>query len=97
MVNSPFLFRCYRIYKNKFFEKIILTMIVVSSFKLVIDTYFDEAIDESTATASEIGFRFFLDILDYTFNAIFIFELIVKVISLGFVLDYETYLRDSWC
>ena len=72
-------------------------MIVISSFKLVIDTYFDEAIDESTASASEVGFRFFLDILDYTFNAIFIFELIVKVISLGFVLDYETYLRDSWC
>lgn len=71
-------------------------MIVISSLKLVIDTYFDDAIDESTASAAEIGFRLFLDILDYTFNAIFIFELTVKVISLGFVLDYETYLRDSW-
>ena len=72
-------------------------MIVISSFKLVIDTYFDDVIDENTASAGEIGFRYFLDILDYTFNAIFIFELIVKVISIGFVLDYETYLRDSWC
>ncbi len=71
-------------------------MIVISSFKLVIDTYFDDAINPDTIAPGELGFREFLDILDYTFNGIFIFELIVKVISLGFVLDYETYLRDSW-
>ena len=33
---------CYRIYKNKLFENIILTVIVLTSLKLVLDTYITE-------------------------------------------------------
>ena len=30
-------------------------------------------------------------------NVIFITEFLIKSISLGFVWDYNSYLRDSWC
>ena len=34
--------------------------------------------------------------LDYAFNFAFIFECILKVIALGFAMDNDSYLRDSW-
>ena len=35
--------------------------------------------------------------MDIVFNAIFICEMVIKVISMGFLFDYESYLRDAWC
>jgi len=43
-----------------------------------------------------INFLKVLSALDYLFNFIFIFEFSVKIIAYGFILDYESYLRDSW-
>jgi hypothetical protein len=37
-----------------------------------------------------------LVIIDYIFNGIFIVEMIIKVVSLGFILDFNSYLRDAW-
>ena len=37
-----------------------------------------------------------MKILDYVFNGIFAVELVTKCISLGFVLDYGSYMRESW-
>lgn len=34
--------------------------------------------------------------IDYSFNIIFAFEMCVKIISLGFVMDPGCYLQDSW-
>lgn len=70
-------------------------MIVISSIKLVIDTYFDEE-DENKLTDLKKKVIFSLDIIDVVFNAIFILELIVKVIAQGLILDFNTYLRDTW-
>jgi hypothetical protein len=37
-----------------------------------------------------------LFIVNIIINSIFIFECIVKVISLGFIIDKGSYLRDNW-
>ena len=37
-----------------------------------------------------------MDNIDYIFNAVFIIEFMIKVISLGFFMDYNTYLPDAW-
>lgn len=34
--------------------------------------------------------------IDYSFNIIFAFEMCVKIISLGFIMDSGCYLCDSW-
>jgi hypothetical protein len=83
------------LYKLKIFDNFILFVIVISSIKLVIDTYFD-ADPVTYSEGAEKNFVIFLDVIDLIFNAIFIFEMIVKVISLGFVLDFNSYLRDTW-
>ena len=88
---------CYWLCKNKSFDNIILSMIVLSSLKLVIDTYIDDKVDYNTLSKNDRNFRELLDFLDMAFNGIFIFELLVKVIALGLVIDYESYLRDNWC
>lgn len=71
-------------------------MIVLSSVKLVIDTYIDDKIPIESLSGDEKNIRILLLYLDLTFNGIFIFELFVKVIALGLIVDYESYLRDSW-
>lgn len=38
-----------------------------------------------------------LEPVDYTINGIFITEFLIKSISLGFFMDHNSYLRDSWC
>ncbi len=88
--------RCYKLSKNKNFDKIILSIIIFSSLKLVIDTYVDSVDDISSLPPSQQTFQYLLVGLDFTFNGIFIFELLVKVIAVGLILDYETYLRDGW-
>jgi hypothetical protein len=93
---SLFLPRCYKLSKNKNFDKIILSIIIFSSLKLVIDTYVDSVDDISSLPPSQQTFQYLLVGLDFTFNGIFIFELLVKVIAVGLILDYETYLRDGW-
>ena len=68
---------------------------MISSFKLILDTYYSE--DDPNMNDSEKAFVKVLGISDIVFNGIFIFEMVIKVITLGFIFDFETYLRDSWC
>jgi hypothetical protein len=37
-----------------------------------------------------------MDALNYVINFVFIFEMVIKVICLGFVLDPGSYFRESW-
>ena len=37
-----------------------------------------------------------ITILDYIFNSIFILEMVVKIVAMGFVASDRTYLRDGW-
>lgn len=74
----------YKIIKSSRFEQFILILIVLNTVKMIVDTY----IDESNLATSEI--------FDEMFTFAFLFETIVKSISLGFCLDKGSYLRDSW-
>ena len=38
-----------------------------------------------------------LNLLNYAFTVIFIFEMLVKIVAYGFAMHPESYLRDAWC
>ncbi len=68
--------------------------------KLVVDTYYTK--EPSSYTGMQKIVYTILINLDYTFTAIFVVELSLKVISsgkiyhLGLIMDFNSYLRDSW-
>ena len=67
-----------------------MALIAISSVKLAVDTFFlEEPPDSLIIIISE-------DYIDYILNFCFIIEMIIKVISLGFVMDEGSYLRESW-
>ena len=37
-----------------------------------------------------------MNLLNYVVNFVFIFEMVIKIIALGFVIDRGSYLRESW-
>lgn len=80
---------CYRLTNNTKFEIAILIGIIFTTAKLVWDTYIQNAAIDST----EAKLSLYLDILITSF---FTFELLLKSISLGLVLDKGTYLRETW-
>ncbi|KAL4477028.1 hypothetical protein ABPG72_011725 [Tetrahymena utriculariae] len=77
----------YYIYKHSLFDKIVLTVIILTSFKLTFDTYIGPADEGATKFSNNA---------DLFFTVFFICECVVKVISLGFLFDEGSYLRDSW-
>lgn len=60
----------------------ILTFIIISSLKLVVDTYFKPGSDEIKVSED----------IDIFFNTVFAIECILKVISFGFIIDQNSYL-----
>lgn len=74
---------CYRVVKHSQFENVILAAIVVSSLKLALETYFEQG---NTVMSG----------IDYFFNVFFAIEMLLKTISMGFILDKGSYLRDTW-
>ena len=63
-----------------------MLIIFLSCLKLIIETYYDEEKYESLKhTFSNI---------DYVFNALFILEMVLKVVAKGFVVDKGSYLRE---
>ncbi|EWS72781.1 cation channel family transporter (macronuclear) [Tetrahymena thermophila SB210] len=77
----------YYVYKNPLFDKVVLLVIILTSFKLTFDTYIGSA---------DVGATKFSNNADLFFTIFFICECVVKVVSLGFFLDEGSYLRDSW-
>ena len=76
---------CLKLMNNKWFDRFILVMILLSTLRLILDTFF-------------AGYIFVLifDYVDAFFNAIFMLEAVVKICALGFVMDEGSYLRDNW-
>lgn len=80
---------CYRIVHSDLFENFILGLIIISSFKLAIDTYLlTDPVDSPQIIAS--------DAIDYVFNVFFICECAMKIISFGFFMDDGSYMRENW-
>ena len=95
--NSVYLFNrksCFRrnvyyVQKHRYFDRFIMLLIALSSTKLALESYFlDYAKDHQIVLISEE--------LDFIFNYLFIFEMVLKIIALGFTMDEGSYLRDSW-
>lgn len=74
---------------NKNWDNWILAVILLSSFKLATDTYNSKLDPNGTSI-------FIIHLIDYAFNVIFGAEMIIKIITLGFMLDKGSYLRETW-
>lgn len=66
-----------------------MTLIALNSVKLAVDTYFLESKDTDIETIIS-GY------VDSFFNWSFFIECTLKIVSLGFVMDGGSYLRDGW-
>jgi len=75
--------------KFKYQEKIIQSLILLSSLKLAVDTYFTNEKPDSFTTH-------ILLYIDFSFNILFSFEMFIKVIAQGLIMDHGSYLRESW-
>jgi hypothetical protein len=85
----PLIFRCFWLYKHPLFDYFILRIIILSSLKLVVDTYISP---DTNPTLTEN-----LSTVDMVVSSIFLLEFAIKVVTLGFFWDIKSYLRDSWC
>ena len=70
---------------KKWFNLFILLIIILSTIRLIVDTFIS-------------GYTFVLlfDISDAIFNIIFILEAFLKIFALGFAIDEGSYLNDNW-
>ena len=80
---------CYNLQRHKYFDRIIMTLIALSSLKLATDTYMTDLSPESIAILIS-------EICDSIFTWAFTLECVIKIIALGFAMDNGSYLRDSW-
>ena len=82
---NKFRILCLKIMSHKWFDRIILFMILASTLRLILDTIIAGYVSVLT-----------FDMLDLFFNTIFLLEAVVKICALGFVMDEGSYLRDNW-
>ena len=80
---------CWKIYKHKLFDNIIMLLIALSSVKLGVDSYLSGFAKDSV----EITLS---DNIDIFMNVCFLFELLTKVVAMGLIMDEGSYLRESW-
>ena len=76
---------CMKLIINKWFDRFILVIILLSTARLIADTF-----------VKGYSFVFAFEIVDAIFNIIFLLEAVFKVSAMGFVLDEGSYLRDNW-
>ena len=76
---------CMKIVSTKIFDNCVLFIICLSTIKLVLGS-----------TIRGYRYTIIFDFVDFGLNILFTFEMILKVIALGFVLDEGSYLRDHW-
>ena len=74
--------KAQEIANNKNFENFILVMIILSSIVL--------AAEGPTGEEPSV----FMNVIDVLFNIIFIWEALVKIIAMGFILPKNSYLRE---
>ena len=76
---------CMKLINNKWFDRFILIIILLSTARLVADTF-----------VKGYYFVFSFEIVDAIFNIIFLLEAVFKISALGFIVDEGSYLRDNW-
>ena len=63
--------------------------ILISSLKLTLDTYNNNFNEDGLYIKA-------MNLINVIINIVFIFEMIIKIISLGFLMDTGSYLRETW-
>jgi len=76
---------CMKLITNKWFDRFILLIILLSTARLIVDTFL-----------RGYTFVFIFDIVDAIFNIIFLLEAVFKIVAMGIALDEGSYLRDNW-
>lgn len=77
---NPVRLFCYRVYKHKLFDNTVMFLIAASSFKLAADSYLS-GYDKDSMTI------WISDNIDVFMNICFLFELLVKMLAMGFGMD----------
>lgn len=77
-----------KIVSSKLFDNFILALIVLSSIKLVWDTYI---LNSSNVIVTKASYYF-----DISVTIVFTFEFILKSLSIGFAIGKNTYLKENW-
>eukprot|EP00347_Sterkiella_histriomuscorum_P003601 403363663 len=97
---NKFRIRLFRMTKHRYFERLILFIIVLSSIKLAIDTYLLDYPSDSEIVNILVYESYFQiqlsNYIDILFTFLFTVECIIKSICLGFVQDKGSYLRETW-
>jgi voltage-dependent calcium channel L type alpha-1D len=78
---------CAHLISNKKFDQIVLILIVISSISLVLDN----PLDNPHAIEAKI-----LSWFDLILTLLFSFEMIIKIIALGFLFGESAYLHSPW-
>ena len=74
---------CMKLINNKWFERFIIVMIILSTARLILDSFLH-------------GYTLIFDYIDIFFNTVFLIEAFIKICAMGFALDEGSYLSDNW-
>ncbi|XP_022598085.1 voltage-dependent T-type calcium channel subunit alpha-1G-like [Seriola dumerili] len=85
--HSRFRIICKKIITHKMFDHIVLVIIFLNCITIAMER---PRIDPSSAE------RIFLTLSNYIFTAIFVAEMTVKIVALGWCFGDKAYLRSSW-
>nr|XP_033467435.1 voltage-dependent T-type calcium channel subunit alpha-1G isoform X5 [Epinephelus lanceolatus] len=83
--DSRFRILCNKIITHKMFDHIVLVIIFLNCITI--------AIERPSITTAE---RIFLKLSNYIFTAIFVAEMTIKIVALGWCFGDKAYLRSSW-
>ncbi|XP_052467533.1 voltage-dependent T-type calcium channel subunit alpha-1G isoform X7 [Carassius gibelio] len=84
---SRFRVTCNKIISHKMFDHVVLIIIFLNCITIAMER---PRIDPSSAE------RIFLTLSNYIFTAIFVTEMTIKVVALGWCFGKKTYLKSSW-
>ncbi|XP_026889902.2 voltage-dependent T-type calcium channel subunit alpha-1G isoform X22 [Acinonyx jubatus] len=84
---SRFRLFCHRIITHKMFDHVVLVIIFLNCITIAMER---PKIDPHSAE------RIFLTLSNYIFTAVFLAEMTVKVVALGWCFGEQAYLRSSW-
>ncbi|KAM8813621.1 voltage-dependent T-type calcium channel subunit alpha-1G isoform 6-T6 [Rhynchonycteris naso] len=84
---SRFRILCHRIITHKMFDHVVLVIIFLNCITIAMER---PKIDPHSAE------RIFLTLSNYVFTAVFLAEMTVKVVALGWCFGEKAYLRSSW-
>ncbi|KAM6904720.1 voltage-dependent T-type calcium channel subunit alpha-1H [Xenentodon cancila] len=84
---SPFRIWCQAVISHKLFDHVVLVFIFLNCITIALER--PNIQHQSTE-------RLFLCVSNYVFTAIFLAEMTIKVVALGFCFGKQTYLQSSW-